>query len=295
MLIRSCGMALKPCGHAPVCLSANATWSRWLALSVFLPSQQPAKSCTRMTLLPFGQITYLSDSRSSNPLQVHVGAGVGGAAAGRLGVTDDHLQELRHAGDLAGRVAAVLDLHLRPAARSYRCCRRARGSGLSGQPGPASGRRRCCCRRCCPPSRCRVSLSRTARGAPVPAAAGRCGRSRSRSGRAWRPACPSAARGWRCRRSSGRPGPCVVTSRWLASAICLSSNARLRSTSSIAWSGTPGSASRTRRALDRRGGAVRSARCPALRGTPFAVTVPREWLPPPWPPPWPEPQVAVGE
>src|SRR5687768_14076929 len=78
MLIRSCGMALKPCGHAPVCLSASATWSRWLALSAFLPSQQPAKSCTRMTLLPFGQITYLSESRSSNPLQVHVARALAG-------------------------------------------------------------------------------------------------------------------------------------------------------------------------------------------------------------------------
>ena len=41
------------------------------------------------------------------------------------------------------------------------------------------------------------------------------------------------------------PCPCVVTSRWFASAIWLSSSARFELTSSIAWVGMPGSLSRT--------------------------------------------------
>src|SRR4051794_25772743 len=72
MLIRSCGTALVPAGQAPVTRSGNLMCDRWSALSVFLPSQQLGKSCTRITLLPFGQITYLSDSRSVNPLQVQL-------------------------------------------------------------------------------------------------------------------------------------------------------------------------------------------------------------------------------
>ncbi len=68
--MRSCGMALKPLPHWPLA-SANATWSRWLALSVFLPSQQPGKSWIRLTAAPFGQIGYLSSSTlSSKPAQV---------------------------------------------------------------------------------------------------------------------------------------------------------------------------------------------------------------------------------
>src|SRR6185369_9016524 len=70
MVMRSCGIALNPDGQAPVLTSANATWVRWLALSVFLPSQQPGKSSTRSTRLPAGQMTYLSVSRFSKPLQV---------------------------------------------------------------------------------------------------------------------------------------------------------------------------------------------------------------------------------
>src|SRR4051794_26649456 len=78
MVIRSCGMAMKPCGQAPLDRSANATWLRWLALSVFLPSQQPGKSCTRWTRLPPGQIGYLSDSRSANPEHVQVARALAG-------------------------------------------------------------------------------------------------------------------------------------------------------------------------------------------------------------------------
>nr|BFE88262.1 hypothetical protein GCM10020093_108630 [Planobispora longispora] len=45
---------------------------RWLALSVFCPSQQLGKSRIRMTRLPRGQSGYLSVStRLVNPLQVH--------------------------------------------------------------------------------------------------------------------------------------------------------------------------------------------------------------------------------
>src|SRR5438067_2362630 len=46
---------------------------RWLVLSVFLPSQQLGKSWMRSTLLPPGQIGYLSMIRFSNPVQVHAG------------------------------------------------------------------------------------------------------------------------------------------------------------------------------------------------------------------------------
>ena len=65
-------MAWKPCGHWPVRSSAKATWSRWLALSVFCPSQQPAKSRMRTSRLPSGHNGYLSvNARSSNPVHVH--------------------------------------------------------------------------------------------------------------------------------------------------------------------------------------------------------------------------------
>src|ERR1700733_10895520 len=70
MVTRSCGMATNPAGQAPVRWSANATCDRWFALSMFLPSQQPGKSCTRTTRCPAGQIGYLSDSRSVKPEQV---------------------------------------------------------------------------------------------------------------------------------------------------------------------------------------------------------------------------------
>src|SRR5438105_481968 len=69
-VMRSCGMATNPAPQAPVLGSANATCVRWLALSVFLPSQQPGKSLMRSTLLPCGQITYVLVSRFSNPLHV---------------------------------------------------------------------------------------------------------------------------------------------------------------------------------------------------------------------------------
>src|SRR3954447_270822 len=72
IVIRNCGMARKPAGQVPVVLSAKATWLRWLALSMFLPSQQPGKSWIRVTRLPRGQIGYLSDSRSVKPEQVQV-------------------------------------------------------------------------------------------------------------------------------------------------------------------------------------------------------------------------------
>ncbi len=39
MRCTSCGMARKPLGQAPLAW-AKATWVRWLALSVFWPSQQ---------------------------------------------------------------------------------------------------------------------------------------------------------------------------------------------------------------------------------------------------------------
>src|SRR3954469_6926278 len=48
---------------------------RWLVLSVFLPSQQLGKVWIRSTLLPSGQIGYLSVSRFSKPVQVHAARG----------------------------------------------------------------------------------------------------------------------------------------------------------------------------------------------------------------------------
>src|SRR5258708_27672155 len=78
MLIRSCGMATNPAGQAPVVLSAKARCDRWFVLSMFLPSQQPGKSCTRITLLFAGQIGYLSDSRSAKPEQVQVARALAG-------------------------------------------------------------------------------------------------------------------------------------------------------------------------------------------------------------------------
>src|SRR5256885_13663513 len=68
--MRSCGMALVPAGQAPL-LSGNTTWVRWLALSMFLPSQQLAKSSTRCSGLPRGQIGYLVVNRLVKPVQVH--------------------------------------------------------------------------------------------------------------------------------------------------------------------------------------------------------------------------------
>src|SRR5690606_29459879 len=49
----------------------NATWLRWLALSMFWPSQQLWNSKMRTTWLPRGQSGYLSVSlRFSKPVQV---------------------------------------------------------------------------------------------------------------------------------------------------------------------------------------------------------------------------------
>src|SRR4051794_10960674 len=78
MVIRSWGTAFVPAGQAPVFGSGKTMWVRWLALSVFLPSQQLGKSCTRMTRLPLGQMTYLSESRSVKPLQVQLARALAG-------------------------------------------------------------------------------------------------------------------------------------------------------------------------------------------------------------------------
>src|SRR5687767_13691165 len=78
MLIGSCGTAFVPSGQSPVLLSAKAMWARWLSLSVLRPSQQLGKSCTRITWLPAGQMTYLSDNRSAKPLQVQVARALAG-------------------------------------------------------------------------------------------------------------------------------------------------------------------------------------------------------------------------
>src|SRR5690242_7574490 len=76
--MRSWGMATNPAGQAPVVLSAKATWVRWLVLSMFLPSQQPGKSCTRSTFRPAGQIGYLSERRSVKPEQIQVARALAG-------------------------------------------------------------------------------------------------------------------------------------------------------------------------------------------------------------------------
>src|SRR5687768_398444 len=70
-VIRNCGIATKPLGQAPL-RSANARCVRWLALSVFLPSQQPGKSAIRTVWLPRGHSGYFVVTRFSNPLQVHL-------------------------------------------------------------------------------------------------------------------------------------------------------------------------------------------------------------------------------
>src|SRR6185312_13343293 len=67
----SCGLALKPFGQLPSAWT-NATWLRWLALSVFCPSQQLWKLDVRTSWLPSGHSTYLSvDCRSSKPVQLY--------------------------------------------------------------------------------------------------------------------------------------------------------------------------------------------------------------------------------
>src|SRR3954454_20626076 len=64
------GMALKPLVHAPSA-PANATCVRWLALSVFRPSQQLWNVSDRTTRLPWGHSGYLSLSwRFSKPVQL---------------------------------------------------------------------------------------------------------------------------------------------------------------------------------------------------------------------------------
>src|SRR3954469_12868253 len=70
--IVSCGIASKPFGQAPLLGSANASCVRWLALSMFLPSQQLWKAKVRTTLLPCGQSGYCSVSwtLSSKPVQL---------------------------------------------------------------------------------------------------------------------------------------------------------------------------------------------------------------------------------
>src|SRR5213592_1191882 len=67
----SCGMALKPPAQLP-CASANATCVRWLALSMFWPSQQLWNLNERTTLLPWGQIGYcvVNCTLFSKPVQL---------------------------------------------------------------------------------------------------------------------------------------------------------------------------------------------------------------------------------
>ncbi len=63
-------MALNPAGQAPSAC-ANATWVRWLALSMLRPSQQLWNLKVRTTSLPCGHSGYRSFScRSSNPVQL---------------------------------------------------------------------------------------------------------------------------------------------------------------------------------------------------------------------------------
>ncbi len=63
-------MGRKPDGQAPAA-SANATWVRWLALSMLRPSQQLWNLKVRTTSLPCGHSGYLSFScRSSKPVQL---------------------------------------------------------------------------------------------------------------------------------------------------------------------------------------------------------------------------------
>src|SRR5918912_1192272 len=70
--IVSCGIALKPFGQTPLAGSAKATCVRWLALSMFCPSQQLWKANVRTTLLPCGQIGYcvVSWTLFSKPVQL---------------------------------------------------------------------------------------------------------------------------------------------------------------------------------------------------------------------------------
>jgi hypothetical protein len=70
MRCTSCGIASKPAGQLPSG-AAKATCVRWLALSMFRPSQQLWNLKVRTTSLPEGQSGYLSLScRSSNPVQL---------------------------------------------------------------------------------------------------------------------------------------------------------------------------------------------------------------------------------
>src|SRR6266498_1426185 len=69
--ICSCGTARNPLAQRPFA-SGNTMCVRWLVLSVFLPSQQLGKVWIRLTLLPSGQIGYLSVSRFSKPVHVQL-------------------------------------------------------------------------------------------------------------------------------------------------------------------------------------------------------------------------------
>ncbi len=68
--ICSWGTARKPSGQEPSSWT-KAMWSRWLALSMFWPSQQLWKLTVRSTWLPSGHSGYLSVTcRSSKPEQL---------------------------------------------------------------------------------------------------------------------------------------------------------------------------------------------------------------------------------
>src|SRR3954449_13004598 len=75
--ICSCGTALNPLAHRPN-WSGNTMCVRWLALSVFFPSQQLGNVWMRLTLLFCGQIGYLSVTRFSNPVHVQLARSLAG-------------------------------------------------------------------------------------------------------------------------------------------------------------------------------------------------------------------------
>src|SRR5262245_57811980 len=81
----SLGTALVFGGQAPVVLSVNRMWVRWLALSALTPSQQLGNSRIRCTWLPAGQRGYLSVLiRLVNPVQFHWARALAGPFTGAL-------------------------------------------------------------------------------------------------------------------------------------------------------------------------------------------------------------------
>src|SRR5260370_33402934 len=67
----SWGTGLNPWGQIPLAAAGKTMCVRWLALSMFVPSQQLGKSRMRSTLLLPGQSGYFVVVRSSKPVQVH--------------------------------------------------------------------------------------------------------------------------------------------------------------------------------------------------------------------------------